>query len=420
MKADFISEIDSSHAKLIYLNKGTATSSVRSGDNFITGGGHDACRYYSCKSGYVPSLDKKSCVPAGMGACEQSYGTWKNDACECDSAKNLRLKSGANVCECTDPDQMVFDSATKGCVANPKAVNCVKSGGVWNATNQVCTCSGNKNLKSDNAGACVCKSADYDWKDAGDKAQGCEETDASKQRKNAAIIAQKKKDCESSRGKWQGGKCLCDSALFLENFGNGCKCKDGYADVSGQCQITGSEACKSVSGASWNGSVCLCNTFNFIIVGNNCVLNPAVSKCNAVSGASWVDGTCVCNDSSKVLNPAQTQCVESDDARQKREAAEQQAAQGAASENINSAVNKINSMAESLKVTVWKDKDGKFNTSRLVSDSVAGVVLGTAGGLITSSVVKKNAVENGFEDIQCIVGGQTVASWGDEFQVGMQ
>lgn len=70
--------------------------------------------------------------------------------------------------------------------------------------------------------------------------------------------------------------------------------------------------------------------------------------------------------------------------------------------------------------TVWKDKDGEFNTSRLISDSVAGVVLGTAGGLITSSVVKKSQVKSGFEDINCTVGGQVVAGWGDEFNVGIR
>lgn len=70
--------------------------------------------------------------------------------------------------------------------------------------------------------------------------------------------------------------------------------------------------------------------------------------------------------------------------------------------------------------SVWKDKEGDFNKSRLISDSVAGVVLGTAGGLITSSVIKKNQTENGFEDISCTVGGQVVAGWNDEFTVGIR
>lgn len=68
--------------------------------------------------------------------------------------------------------------------------------------------------------------------------------------------------------------------------------------------------------------------------------------------------------------------------------------------------------------SVWKTADGKFNTARLLSDSIAGVVLGTAGGLITANVVKKNQIEEGFEDLRCTIGGQAVADWGDEFSVG--
>lgn len=94
--------------------------------------------------------------------------------------------------------------------------------------------------------------------------------------------------------------------------------------------------------------------------------------------------------------------------------------QNRAKSNIASAVSTLQDIESGLKLTVWRDEEGKFNTSRLLSDSIAGVVLGTAGGLITSNVVKKNQVENGFEDIQCTIGGQVVAGWGDEFRVGIQ
>ena len=72
------------------------------------------------------------------------------------------------------------------------------------------------------------------------------------------------------------------------------------------------------------------------------------------------------------------------------------------------------------KVSAWKNAEGEFNTARLASDSIAGVVLGTAGGLITSHLVKKGQVKQGFEDISCTVGGQRVADWGDEFTVGIR
>lgn len=70
--------------------------------------------------------------------------------------------------------------------------------------------------------------------------------------------------------------------------------------------------------------------------------------------------------------------------------------------------------------SVWKNDEGKFNTARLASDSIAGVVLGTVGGVITSNIIKKNQIENGFEDLKCTIGGQTVATFGDEFSVGIR
>lgn len=90
-----------------------------------------------------------------------------------------------------------------------------------------------------------------------------------------------------------------------------------------------------------------------------------------------------------------------------------------ATQKINAAVDSLRSYVSDLDVSKWKTADGKFNTARLASDSIAGVVLGTAGGLITSNVVKKHQVEDGFEDLQCVIGGQTVAGWGDEFTVGV-
>ena len=73
------------------------------------------------------------------------------------------------------------------------------------------------------------------------------------------------------------------------------------------------------------------------------------------------------------------------------------------------AAEKLDSIFAGLKKNKWRNEEGKFNTARLASDSIAGVVLGTTGGLITSSVMKKKQVEQGFEDLQCIVGGQRIA-----------
>ena len=93
---------------------------------------------------------------------------------------------------------------------------------------------------------------------------------------------------------------------------------------------------------------------------------------------------------------------------------------GESKQKLVDAAEKLDTMFAGFKVSKWKNEEGKFNTARLASDSIAGVVLGTTGGLITSSVMKKKQVEQGFEDLRCVVGGQSVAGWGDEFMVGIQ
>ena len=70
--------------------------------------------------------------------------------------------------------------------------------------------------------------------------------------------------------------------------------------------------------------------------------------------------------------------------------------------------------------SVWKNAEGKFNTARLASDLTAGVVLGSVGGVVSGVVIKKKQVQKGFEALHCAVGGQTIADWGDEFNVGLR
>lgn len=86
---------------------------------------------------------------------------------------------------------------------------------------------------------------------------------------------------------------------------------------------------------------------------------------------------------------------------------------------ISTYYSKLSRIRDSLKLSAWRDAEGKFNTARLASDSIAGVVLGTVGGIVTSKLVKKNQLKKGFEDLSCNVGGQKVADYGDTFRVGM-
>lgn len=70
--------------------------------------------------------------------------------------------------------------------------------------------------------------------------------------------------------------------------------------------------------------------------------------------------------------------------------------------------------------SVWKNADGSFNATRLASDLTAGVVLGTVGGVVSGVLIKKSQVEKGFDALNCTVGGQKIADWGDEFTVGLR
>ncbi len=87
--------------------------------------------------------------------------------------------------------------------------------------------------------------------------------------------------------------------------------------------------------------------------------------------------------------------------------------------NIQTSMTTLSAFYAGLERNIWRNKDGKFNTARLISDTTAGVVLGTAGGLISNKIIKKNQIRKGFDGISCYVGGQLVADYGDEFTVGM-
>ena len=140
-----------------------------------------------------------------------------------------------------------------------------------------------------------------------------------------------------------------------------------------------------------------------------CAPTMDVRFCAAVRGAKWDvnTNTCVCEQKGYKLDKEAHECIEPEDVKIAK-----------ARMKIKSAYEELSALSDAKK-TVWRDEEGKFNTARLASDSIAGVVLGTTGALVTSHLVKKKHVEDGFEDLECTIGGQTVAGWGDEFTVGI-
>lgn len=145
--------------------------------------------------------------------------------------------------------------------------------------------------------------------------------------------------------------------------------------------------------------------------------------CDSYTGAYLVNGSCQCSNAETRLEMNGTYgrcvCIDSNK-RMKNGVCEYSQEYIARYEKIiRETRTSLDNIMSTLKVSVWKDEEGNFNTARLASDSIAGVVLGTTGGLVTAKVVKKNQLKKGFEAIQCSVGGQSIGDYGDEVVVGI-
>ena len=343
---------------------------------------------------------------AAEEACQASGGFWWFGQCNCPDSKGLKQTADKKKCECAKSGD-VFNSATKTCEAPKPTVDpeqlrraCLDSGGDWKKGEVGFSISGWKSK-------CVC-----------DAKIGLVPT-----------LDDLKCECKNSAEKYDASKKKC---VVPGKGGNG-----GYNPVPVPSPkpapkpqpkpTTPSEvdkarsACEGAVGAVWNetSKLCSCSDTNYEWNGTACVALLGYVQCKTLVSAgtaTWNSETkvCMCMQTGYVFNG--TACVETAESIAARKAEQAQAAKAA----IASVHSKLKKTQSGFDVSAWKNAEGNFNTARLASDSIAGVVLGTTGALVTSTVVKKNQVENGFEDIQCTIGGQTVAQWGDEFSVGAQ
>jgi hypothetical protein len=216
---------------------------------------------------------------------------------------------------------------------------------------------------------------------------------------------------DTTNAEWNGTYCVCKDSVNAAMGSDGiCKCKDNDKEYKGgNCVLKEEDnggnpgTVKCGTGAKDNGSgACVCKDLQNATMGNDnsCSCNDAT---NATMDA---DGICKCNDDNKKYKDGK--CVYTDGYKK------------TLTESIDSIAATLDETARTFESSKWRNADGKFNTARLASDSIAAVVLGTTGGLISSKVIKKKQVEEGFEDIRCTIGSQEVAEWGDEFQVGIQ
>ncbi|MBR4860199.1 MAG: hypothetical protein IKV10_02770, partial [Alphaproteobacteria bacterium] len=272
---------------------------------------------------------------------------------------------------CADGYQLYTDlCVSKEDMENTKEF-CSQTGGQWIEDTQTCFCEPNKNLKNPDGGLnsyCQCKDKDHAL-DLSNPSNGCEKIDS---------VANKEACDAADNATWvpastedETGKCVCTQAGHywqwnIDTQTGRCKMYDNY------------EPCINAENTRWN---------------------TTTNECECTDGGQeFRDGQCVDTQETKNIN-----------------------ANIAAIEIANTIVvlDRIKQDLDKTK-SKWKNAEGKFNTARLASDATAGIVLGTTSALITSKLVKKHQVQDGFEDIQCTIGGQTVADWGDEFTIGIQ
>ena len=371
------------NAKTIYKKIGQKTTKTNIGDvDYFEGTAF--CKYIYCINGYIPNSDGTTCVTDTRNAkCQTKDGNTHSSGYtlqqECTSANSVATEKLESL------DHIKKDAkCTMTCAING-----------WDIT-----------LKND---SCETKYEPNSTK------KKCVKTQAAINEDNARNEATRRKKCVDSGGAWSSGKCKCDATKNLRLSNGECVCtNDNYKRSGDQCVLTDTaqekKDCEAAAstGAYWEGNECKCENPQHEWRAKKCQLKADIDACNKITGAHWVNNECKCKNANQEINADHTACVAS--------------ASFTVSQTVNSAYSKLTAIHNTFRdeKSVWKDAKGNFNTARLASDSIAGVVLGTAGGLITSNVVKKNQVENGFEDIKCTIGGQNVAEWGDQFRVGIQ
>ena len=380
-------EVIANRARLVSVNNPDRSRNHNNGSSFVIMGSVPCGNYECIKPQYVENAATGRCEPnsARDQVCTKTGGQWSGIECYCEPALNLKKSADGYRCECTAGSDYAWNGTR--CEKTPAAIQreeeqqqqqqqqqqqrqrqqqqqaaakkaCVESGGDW--ANNACTCRAEKNIVLSN-GKCECKNADFKFESA---AVGCVEKDETVRRR------------------------ACEAA--------------------------------SETGAYWNGTTCMCNGADMVFVGGRCQKSADAAACEAAIDTVWNSTTKVCSCKKAGYEWNGTACEETAESIAAREEANRAQRITKSSATIADASKKLDDIMAGLKISVWKTAEGNFNGARLASDSIAGVVLGTAGGLITSHLVKKGQVKNGFEDVQCTVGGQKVADWGDEFTVGIR
>ncbi|MCL1892297.1 MAG: hypothetical protein FWF97_03360 [Alphaproteobacteria bacterium] len=261
---------------------------------------------------------------------------------------------------------------------------------------------------------CVCNTAGQVWTPAGSRTGNCVTP--------SKPVPQDEKNC-----KGLGPQGAFGTVFTWDSTAKICKCINGFPLVvvnnTGSCpdpNQAAMEACNKVGPAvaTWDAAAKTCNCVdkNFDWNGSACVKKPGVQaeedaqKCRD-GGGEWdtTNKKCDCSKKGKGYEWNGSKCELTQDA-----------VVADLTTSISNTFDNLNNTMDSFGRSQWKNAEGKFNTARLISDSVAGAALGTVGGLVTHTIIKKNQLKKGFDGIHCSVDGETVADFGDEFRVGVR
>lgn len=451
-------------------------------DNCDNSGGNwdptnGVCDCTNAGDGMVRSPNNLICVEdPKYKICGTSGGDWERipdnpyeGKCNCSDKKGfVSATDGEGACVCKDDDE-IYDSGADMCVTSAKAW-CENTGGKWTPSDDAededsdGTCDCNIDAKhiteQPDSDPVRCKCINDDYK--GDRANGaptkdgCKLTDDARNRKKA--YEQYKKACEKDWGSdwspdsydndrnWHNWRCNCDGTGVknLSNLACGCDDAQGYIQSDRppyKCILTDYETlrqnCAQTQNAEWidNGvaysrptGYCKCSNSNQVYIYNTkqCIdINSGNAVlCLMIPGAKMsIDGSCIC-ESTRQAVPLDGKCPPAASSpvppSAKKNNSRDVANAVAVKKQIEEISKTLKGISDGFGRSRWKTASGNFNGARLASDSIAGVVLGTVGGVVTSNIIKKNQVKGGFEDINCAVGGQRVADYGDQFRVGIR
>ncbi len=203
---------------------------------------------------------------------------------------------------------------------------------------------------------------------------------ASEAERNNAIQKCASDFCTASGGVYSDGICTCrdkhgDKPCNTEH--------NGYF----YCELTGLKYCEKGVWKAWEGRVPSKKVRDDLVAEWQGNLDNCIAKADNAYNSS-INGSSTNADSTN-----------------------------ATTDSISDLAGRLAKVEDQFGLSKWRTAEGKFNTARLASDLTAGVVLGTTGALVTSSVVKKKQVKDGFESLECTVGGQHVGDWGDVFRI---